>query len=153
MDDVRAAVRTRAVKLRCLFVGTQPECPLPLFLLVEVISVGIGVRGLVAHQPHEPFRRFAFHFQHHPALEFAQPVVRQEKRNEDRRDADGHKPFVADVTRRMEGQALLRKLLIELLDERLKLGALQFQPEPGDFLFQQFLVAEIDPIGRVHAGT
>ena len=107
VHHVGTAIRARPVKLRLLG-GRQAEGALPLLFLVELIGVGTGVRGLVSHQPHEPFRRFPFHLEDHLALQSAQPVVHQKKRNENRRDADRNKPFVADVAGQLENQAFPR---------------------------------------------
>ena len=72
----------------------------------------------------------------------AQPVVDEKKRHEDRRDADRHKPFIADVTGRMKGQPLGRKLVVKLPDERFERRALEPQAELGDPALEQFLVAQ-----------
>jgi hypothetical protein len=62
-----------------------------------------------------------------------QPVVREKERDEDRRDADRHEPFIAEVTRRMKGEALLCELVVELLHQRLELRAVELEAELGDF--------------------
>src|SRR6266487_4748731 len=123
------------------------------FFFLELKRVETGVRGLVAHQAHEPLRRFAFDFEHQLALKFTQPLMRQEKRNENCRDADRHEPFVADVAGRMEDQSFLRQLAVKLLNERLKLRSLQLEAELGDFALQQLIVAEIGPVGGFHAAS
>ena len=63
------------------------------------------MRRLVPDQFHEPLRRPALDFEHHRLLQRAQPVVHEKKRHEDRRDADRHEPFIADVTGRMKRPA------------------------------------------------
>ena len=150
MHDVGAAVRTRTVELRRLLGRSQAESLLPFFLPVELVGVGVGVRRLVAHQLHEPLRRLALDFEDHLALELAQPVMHEKERNEDRRDADRHEPFVADVAGRMKRQPLLRKLVVKLLDERLEFAAFELQAELGNLFLQQLVVAEIDPLGCFH---
>ena len=77
-----------------------------------------------------------FDFEHHLLFELAQPVVDEKKRNENRRDADRHEPFIADVTRRMKGQAFGRKLVVELLDERFERRAFESQRQFGDAALQ-----------------
>ena len=67
------------------------------------------MRRLVPDQFHEPLRRSALDFEHHRPLQRAQPVVHEKKRHENRRDADRHEPFIADMTRRMKDQALAPK--------------------------------------------
>jgi len=51
----------------------------------------------------------------------------------------------------MEDQSRVRKLGVKLLNERLKLRALQLEAELGDFALQQLVVAEIGPVGGFHA--
>ena len=45
----------------------------------------------------------------------------EEKRNENRGDADWNEPFIADVTRRMKHESFRRQLVIELFDQRSKM--------------------------------
>ena len=54
MNDIGATVRTRTVKLRRLLCGSEAKRLLPFLLPIELIGVGVGVRGLVAHQAQEP---------------------------------------------------------------------------------------------------
>ena len=68
-------------------------------------------------------------FEHHRALECAQPVVHQKKRNKDRRNPNWDEPFIANMTRRMKHQAFCRKLIIEVPDERFECRALEPQSE------------------------
>ena len=68
--------------------------------------------------------------------------MHEKKRHEDRRDADRHEPFIADVTRRMKHQPVRRKLVVKLLDERFERRALEPQAELGDAAFEKFLVAQ-----------
>ena len=56
--------------------------------------------GFVPDEFHEPLGRAAFNLEHHRSLQCAKPIVDEKKRQEDRRYADGHKPFIADVTGR-----------------------------------------------------
>src|SRR5205814_10564821 len=145
------AVRARPIKTGRFVGGGEPEGALPLLLLVELVGVGIGVRGLMPNQSHEPLGRLTFHLQDHLSLELAQPLVRQKERNENRRNAYRNKPFVSHMTGRVEGQALLRQLIVKLLDQRLEFGALQLQAKLGDLLLQQLVVAQIAPIAGFHA--
>ena len=87
-------------------------------------------------------RRPALDFEHHRLLQLPEPVVDEKERHEDRRDADRHEPFIADVTGRKERQALGRKLLVKLPDERLDRRVLQQQPELGNAALEKFLVAQ-----------
>ena len=93
-------------------------------------------------QFHEPLARPAFHLEHHGFLQLPQPVVHEEKRHEDRRDADRHEPFIADVTGRMESQSFRRQLVVELLDERFERRALKPQPEFGNAALEKLLIVE-----------
>ncbi|PYK88036.1 MAG: hypothetical protein DMF47_01260, partial [Verrucomicrobia bacterium] len=79
-----------------------------------------------------------------------QPVVREKKRYEDRRDTDRHEPFIADVTRRMKRQPVRRKLVVKLPDERFECRALEPQAQLGDAAFEKILVAQGRPIGSFH---
>src|SRR5687767_1549045 len=109
------------------------------------------MRCFVPDQLHEPFRRFAFDLEHHLSLQLAQPFLREKEGNEDRRNADGHEPFVADVAGWMEEQSLLRKFVMKTLDERLQFRALQLQTELRNSSLEQLLVAQIGPVDGVHA--
>ena len=150
VHHVGPAVGARPVKL-WRFVGRgQPERALPLPFPVELIRVGIGVSRFVAHQAHKPLGRFSFDLEHHPALEFPQPLVHEKERNENRRDADRDEPFVADMTGRVKHQALMRQLGVELLNERVQGRALQLQAELRDSFLQQLVVAQVEPIGGFH---
>src|SRR4030095_4887777 len=120
MHDIRTAVRTGPVKRRCFLGGREPERALPFPLSVELICIGISVRCLMANQLHEPLRCSSFDLKNDLAFQLTQPVVREKEGDEDRRDADGDKPFVADVAGGMKREALLRKLAIKLLNERLE---------------------------------
>jgi hypothetical protein len=77
--------------------------------------------------------------------------VHEKKRNEYRRDADRHEPFVTHVAGRVKHQALLRQLVVKPLDERLQFRSLQFEAKLGNSAFAQLVVAEIGPIGGFHA--
>ena len=66
----------------------------------------------------------------------------EKKRHEDRRDADRHEPFVADMTGRMKDKSVRRKLVVKLPDERFDPRAVEPQTELGDAAFEKFLVAE-----------
>ena len=68
--------------------------------------------------------------------------MNEKKWHEDRRDPDGHEPFIADVNWRMEHKAVRQKLVVELPDERFEPRALKPQAELGDAAFQKFLVAQ-----------
>ena len=83
------------------------------------------MRGFVPDQFHEGFGRFAFNIQHDFSFQLAEPVVRQKKGNEDHRQIDRHKPFIADVARRIEGQPFLREFAVKFFDERLEFGPFQ----------------------------
>src|SRR5436305_683292 len=129
MHHVRTTVGAGAIKLRCLFRRSQPEGLLPSFLSVELVCVSVSVRGLVPHQAHEPLRRFAFHFENDFFLKPPQPFMHEKKWNEDGGNSHRHEPLVANVARRMKREALLRKLVVKLLDERLEFAALKLQRE------------------------
>ncbi len=104
------------------------------------------MRRFVPDEFHEPFRRFAFDFKNDFTFELPQPVVREKERDENRRDADGHKPFVADVAGRMKGQPFLRQLVVKLLDQRLEQSAVELETELGDFSLQQLVIAQTAPV-------
>ena len=142
MHHVAAAKRARPIKARRLFVRRLPESLLPLFLALKLIGVAVSVCRLVSHQFHEPLCRLALDLEHHRPLQRAQPVVHEKKRHEDRRDPDRHKPFIADVTRRMKREPMRRKLVIELTDERFERRSLEAQPELGDAALEKFVVAQ-----------
>src|SRR5437899_2259739 len=150
MDDIRAAEGTRAVKLRSFFGGTAAKSALPFSLLIELVGVKVGVGGFVAHEPHEPVWSFAFDFQNHLAFKFEKSFVDEKKRDENCGDADRDEPFVADVARWLECQALLRKLLVKLLDKWLQFGGLKLEAELRDALLQQLFIRKIHPGGRFH---
>ncbi len=78
-------------------------------------------------------------------LQRAQPVVDEKKRNENRRDADGHEPFIANMTGRMKREALGRKLVVKLPDERLQRRALKPQTELGDAALEEILDRSVTP--------
>ncbi len=102
------------------------HCCQRLFFL-HFVGIAIGVGCFMPHEFHEPLLGSALDFQHHGPLERAQPVMHQIKGDENCRDPDGHKPFVAHVTRRMKGQALARKFVVELFDQRLE--RCSFEPQ------------------------
>ena len=152
MHDVRAAEGARPIELRSFFGRSAAKNALPFAFFIKLIGVEVSVGGFVAHQAHEPIGSFAFDFENHFAFEFAQAFVGEEKRDEDRRNANRHEPFVADVAGRLKGQAFLRKLLVKLLDERLEFRAFELEAELRDAFFQQLFVCKIHPIGRLHRG-
>jgi len=102
----------------------------------------VSVPRLVPHELHKPLGRLPLDLQHHRPLQRAQPVVNEKKRHEDGGDADGHEPFIADVTWRMKHKPVRRKLVVELPDERLERRALELKAEVGDAAFEKILVAE-----------
>ena len=124
MHDIRTAIRSGTVELG-FFRGSQAEGLLPLLLFVKLVRIGVGVRGFVAHQPHEPVLRLALNFQDHFALQPPQPLVHQKEGDENRRDSHRTKPFVTHETRRMKRETFHREFVIELFDQRLPLGPLQ----------------------------
>ena len=67
--------------------------------------------------------------------------MHEKKRNKNGRNTNRHKPFIANVTRRMKYQSLRRKLVVKLFDQRLERRPLQPQPKLGDATFQKLLVA------------
>src|SRR6266542_5374225 len=109
MHDVAAAEWARPVSIRRLLVRRLPENPLPRFLALKLVSVAVGVSRLVPHQFHEPLWSLALDLEHHRPLQRAQPIVDEKKRHEDRRDPDGHEPFIADVGWRMKREPVCRK--------------------------------------------
>ena len=101
------------------------------------------MRRLVPHQFHEPLGRPALDLEHHRLFQRTQPVVDEKERNENRRDADRHEPFIADVTGRTTAPARVRcKLVVKLPDERFQRGAFEPQAEFGDAAFEKFLIAQ-----------
>jgi hypothetical protein len=105
------------------------------------------MRGFMPDEFHEPFFCFALDFENDFPFQVPKPVVRQKERNENRRNANGHKPFVAQVTRGMESKSLLSQLIVEALNQRLQRGAVEFEAELGDALLQQLVVAQTAPVG------
>src|SRR5437867_2641761 len=150
MHHVTATERARPICVRRLLARRLPESLLPLFLARKLVSVGVSVSRLVPHQLHKPLFCSALDLEHHCALQRAQPVVDEEKRHEDRRDADRHEPFIADMTWRMEHESVRRKLVVELPDERFECRAFEPQTELRDAAFEKFLIAERWPIGNFH---
>src|SRR6266480_914871 len=142
MHDVAATERARPVSIRRLLARRRPENLPPLFLSRELVGVGVSMRRLVAHQLHKPLFRSSLDLEHHCPLQRAQPVVDEKKRHEDRGDADGHEPLIADVTWRMKHKSVRRKLVVELSDERFESRAIEPQAELGDAPFEKFRVAE-----------
>ncbi len=100
MHDVAATKRPRMVDIGRLLARGPAKGLLPFFLSRQLVGVTVGVGGFVPDESHEPLSGSALHFEHHRFLQRAQPIVHQKKRNENCRDADRNKPFVADVTRR-----------------------------------------------------
>ena len=142
MHHVTATERARPVRVRRFLTRCLPETLLPFFPARQLIGIHVSVTRLVPHQFHKPLRRFAFHFEHHRALQRAQPVVHEKERNENRRDADRYKPFIAYVTRRMKQESLCRKLVIKLPDQRFECRSLEPQAKRGDTAFEKFLIAQ-----------
>ena len=105
MHHVTAAERPRTIKFRCLISRRLSESLLPFFLFRQLIGVAVSVRRFVPDQSHEPLWRSALDFEHHRLLQLAQPVVHEKKRHEDRRDADRHEPFIADMSKADERPA------------------------------------------------
>ena len=67
--------------------------------------------------------------------------MREKKRDEDRRDANWHEPFIANVTRWMKYEPVRRKLVVELPDKRFECRALEPQAQLGNAAFEKILVA------------
>src|SRR5436190_13705759 len=103
--DITAAERLRMIDVRRLVARSFAERFLPFLFSRQIIGVAVGMGRLVPDQFHKRFRRAPLDFEHHRFLERAEPFMDEEKWNENRRDPDGHEPFVADVTRRMEREA------------------------------------------------
>src|SRR5262249_20042830 len=129
MHHVTAAKWARPVSIWRFLTRCLPETSLPFFPTRQLICIHVRVPRLVAPQFHEPFWCFAFDFEHHRALQRAQPVVHEKEWNKNRRDTDWNEPFVADVTPRMKRQALCRKLAVKLLDQRFECYVLKPQTE------------------------
>ncbi len=104
IHDITAAERARLIKTRRLFARRPPESLLPLFFPRQLIGIAVGMRRLMPHQFHEPLGRPALDLEHHRLFQRAQSIVDEKKGNENRRDADRHEPFIADVTGRMQHQ-------------------------------------------------
>ena len=68
--------------------------------------------------------------------------MHEKKRDEDRRDPDGHEPFIADVAWWMKHQSLGRQLIVKLLDQRLERRPLNPQAERGNSTLEELLVRE-----------
>src|SRR6266478_6005764 len=120
MHDIAATERARPVSVRRFLARRRSESLLPLFLTRKLIGVGVSVPRLMPHQFHKPLARPSLDLEHHRPLQRAQAVVDEKKRHEDRRDTDGHEPFIADVTWRMKHKSLCRKLVVELPDKRVE---------------------------------
>src|SRR4029450_7091713 len=88
MNDVATAEWAWPVSVRRFLPRCLPETLLPFFPTRQLISVHVSVPRFMPHQLHEPLRRPTFNFEHHRALERAQPVVHQKKRNKDRSNTD-----------------------------------------------------------------
>src|SRR5439155_5292833 len=97
MHHITATEWARPVSVRRFLPRCLPETFSPFFPARQLIGIRVSVTRLMPHQFHEPLRRSAFDFEHHRALERAQPVVHEKKWNENRRDADRYKPLIADV--------------------------------------------------------
>src|SRR5204863_7441420 len=65
-------------------------------------------------------------------------------------NTDRHEPIIADVTGRMKDEALGRKLIVKLFDQRLEYCPLEPQPELGDAALEKLFVTQRCPIGRFH---
>src|SRR4029453_15485423 len=76
--------------------------------------------------------------------------MHQKERNKDRRNTDWDEPFIANMTWRMKHQALCRKLIVQLSDQRFERFSLKAQTKCGDPAFEKFLVAQGRPIGSFH---
>ena len=55
--------------------------------------------------------------------------MHEKKGNENGRYTDRHKPFVADVTRRMKNKSIRRKFVVKLLDQRFERRPLKPQTQ------------------------
>src|SRR5436305_15335424 len=129
VNDVTTAEWAWPVSVRCFFPRCLPETILPFFPTRQLITVHVSVPGFMSHQLHEPLRRPPLNFEHHRALERAQPVVHQKEWNENRRDADWNEPFIADMAGWLKHQAFCRKLVVQLSDQRLQRRTLEPQSE------------------------
>src|SRR5205807_4155841 len=99
---------------------------------------------------HEPLRRFAFNFEHHRPLQRAEPIVHQEKRNENSRDTDRHEPFITDVGWGMKCELFGPELIIELSNQRLEWRAFEPEAERRNSPLQELLLGQRHPIGYFH---
>src|SRR5438552_10848273 len=142
MHDIAPTKRARSVSVRRFFARRRSKNLLPLFFARKLIGVGVSMPRLVPHQFHKPLARAALDLEHHRPLQRAQPVIDEKKRHEDRRNADRHEPFIADVTWRMKRESLSRKLVVKLPDEWFERRALEPQAELGDAAFEKILVAQ-----------
>ena len=68
--------------------------------------------------------------------------MHKKKRGEDRRDTDGHEPFIADVAWWMKRESLCRELIVKLLDQRFERRPLNPQAERGNSTLEELLVRE-----------
>lgn len=150
MDDVGTAIGTGAVKFGSVVGRSFAEDLLPLFFPGELVGVGVGVGGFVADELHEPVGGAPFDFENELEFELTEAFVDEVKGNENRGNADGDEPFVADVAGWMEGEILGAEFGVELLDEWLEFGAFDLEAELRNLALEQFVVAEIHPIGGVH---
>src|ERR1051325_8159593 len=57
---------------------------------------------------------------------------------------------VADMARRMKDEVFGGEFVVKLADERFQFRSLQLEAELGNLAFEQFLVAEIHPVGDIH---
>jgi hypothetical protein len=116
MDDVRAAVRFGPVGIRILFRG-RPEETAPERFFKKLISVGIGVTGLVADELHEFAYGTPLYLQDVFAFKASEPFVDQIKGDAYGGDAVGTEPFVGQKTRRAKDKAFLLELCVKPLDK------------------------------------
>src|SRR6185436_2090728 len=80
--------------------------------------------------------------------------MNQKKRNENRWNTHRHKPFISDVTWRLERQPFCSQFFVKLSDQWLQFRSFHLQSKLGNPPFEQLLVAEIHPIGGgIHAAA
>src|SRR6266550_6689849 len=150
VHHITAAEWAGSIGIGCFIVGSLPKNLLPRFVARKVIGVVVSVGRLMPDQFHKPLFSSAFDLEHHCPLQRAQPIVDQKERHKDRRNTDRHEPFIADVTGGMKDEALGRKLIIKLFDQRLECRPLEPQTELGDAALEKLFVTQRCPIGRFH---
>ena len=89
---------------------------MPGLLFFQQIGVIQDMAHLMTQKAHAPRFRAAFHFHHHLLFEPLQPRMREIERDGDGRASFRAKPFVAEITKGLEGDPFRDEFAIEVLD-------------------------------------